>query len=136
MTALTGGCACGAVRYESDAAPVAMVHCHCRDCQRSSGGAASSFAVVPADTYRVVQGAPRSYASASALGGETHRAFCADCGSPTHIRPDAAPQIVAIRVGSLDDPSIFVAQADVWTCDAQPWMNMDPAIPKFLTYPE
>src|SRR5437667_12391973 len=52
----SGGCACGAIRYESTAEPVMMLHCHCRDCQRSSGGPFSSFVIVPTEAFKLLQG--------------------------------------------------------------------------------
>src|SRR5207249_8756960 len=65
------------------------------------------------------------------MGGKTHRGFCPECGSPIQVKPDAVPQFVAIRTASLDDPSSFNPQVDVWTSDAQPWDRMNPALPKF-----
>src|ERR1041384_4347835 len=100
-TPFSGGCACGAIRYESTAKPILMLHCHCRDCQRSSGGPFSSFVIVPKEAFKVLQGSPRFHASPSEAGGETHRGFCAECGSPVAVNADAAPQIVAIRTASL-----------------------------------
>ena len=72
----TGGCACGAIRYESIAEPVMMLHCHCRDCQRASGGPFSSFVIVPAEAFKLLQGSPRFHASPSERGGMTRRGFC------------------------------------------------------------
>jgi hypothetical protein len=132
---VSGGCACGAIRYESTAEPMTMIHCHCRDCQQSSGGPFSSFIVVPKDAFKLLQGSLRFHPSPSEMGGQTHRGFCVECGSPILGKPDAAPQIVAIRTASLDDPSRFTPQMDVWTCDAHPWDQMNPALPKFEKYP-
>ncbi|MEP6669699.1 MAG: GFA family protein [Chthoniobacter sp.] len=134
-TPLTGGCACGAIRYESTALPVVMLHCHCRDCQQSSGGPYSSFVVVPKDAFRVVKGEPRFHPTPSEAGGHNRRGFCAACGSPILSLPDAVPQIVGIRTTSLDDASGFQQQLDAWTCDAQPWDVMNSALPKFEKYP-
>ena len=134
-TPFTGGCACGAVRYESTAAPVLMLQCHCRDCQRSSGGPFSSYVVVPKAAFKLLQGELRFHASPNEMGGMTRRGFCADCGSPIAAKPDAVPQIVAIRAASLDDPSGFNSQMEVWTCDAHPWDVMNPAVPKFEKSP-
>lgn len=131
----TGGCACGAIRYESIAEPVMMLYCHCRDCQRSSGGPFSSFVIVPAEAFKLVQGSLRFHDSPSEAGGRTHRGFCPECGVPNVVNTDSAPQIVAIRTASMDDPSWFNPQVDVWTSDAQPWDHMDPAIPKYELYP-
>jgi hypothetical protein len=132
---LTGGCACGAVRYESTAAPMMMLHCHCRDCQRATGGGHSLLVVVPTEAFRVTRGEARWHASPSEARGMTRRAFCAECGAPVFGAPDAAPHIRALHAASLDDPSIFRAEMDVWTADALPGTAMDPTVPKFEKYP-
>ena len=49
--------------------------------------------------------------------------------------PDSVADLVAIRTASLDNPSWFNQQIDVWTCDAHPWDQMNPALPKFEKYP-
>jgi hypothetical protein len=134
-TPFSGGCACGAIRYESTAEPVLMLHCHCRDCQRASGGPFSSYVIVPAEAFKLLQGSLRFYDSSSQAGGKTHRGFCAECGSPIQVMTDSQPQIVAIRTASLDDPSWFTLQMDVWTSDAHPWDQMNPDLPKFQKYP-
>lgn len=131
----TGGCACGAVRYESSAEPLAMLHCHCRDCQQSSGGPFSSFVAVPKAAFKLLQGSLRFHLSPSEAGGQNHRGFCPNCGAPVISKPDAAPEIVAIRTASLDDPSWFEPKMNVWTSDAQSWDQMDPSVPKFEKYP-
>jgi hypothetical protein len=109
----SGGCACSAIRYESTAEPVLMLHCHCRDCQRSSGGPFSSFVIVLTEGFKLLRG------------------FCPECGSPIQVMTDSQPQIVAIRTASLDDPSWFNVQMDVWISDAHPWDQMNSALPKF-----
>ena len=131
----TGGCACGAIRYESTAEPVLMVHCHCRDCQRSSGGPFSSFVIVPTEAFKLSQGSLRFYESLSHAGGKTHRGFCVDCGSPIMAQSPVNRDVAAIWTASLDDPSWFNPQMDVWTSDAHPWDQMNPALPKFEKYP-
>lgn len=134
-TSFGGGCACGAIRYECTAEPLVMLNCHCRDCQQSSGGPFSSFVVLPANGFKCIQGTPRLHASPSEMGGHTRRAFCPECGSPIFGKPDAAPHIVAIRAGSLDDPSWFNPQMEVWTSDAHPWTGCSIGLPAFAKYP-
>ena len=140
MTTLTtpfsGGCACGAIRFESKAEPALMLHCHCRDCQQSSGGPFSSFVIVPTEAFKVSQGSLRFHDSPSHAGGKTHRGFCPDCGSPILAKSDSVPQFAAIRTASLDDSGWFNPQMDVWTCDAHSWDHMNPALPKFEKYPK
>ncbi len=114
-----------------------MLHCHCRDCQRASGGPFSSFFVLPKDAFHIVHGALHFYDSPSQPGGKTQRGFCPDCGSPvTAESPASGRPIVAVYAASLDDPSWFKPQMNVWTCDAYPWDEMNPALPKFEKYPE
>src|SRR5882757_8193058 len=114
-TPFSGGCACGAIRYESAAEPTMMLNCHCRDCQQSSGGPFSSLVIVPKEAFKLLQGIPRIHSSPSERGGMAHRGFCPDCGSPIQATTDANPRIVGIRTASLDDPSWFNPQIDVWT---------------------
>lgn len=112
-----------------------MFHCHCRDCQRSSGGPFASFLAVPKAEFNLVKGELRFYASPSKAGGDTRRGFCADCGSPILGYPDAAPDLAAIRSGSLDEPENFEPKMDVWISDAHVWDHMNPTLPKFDFYP-
>jgi hypothetical protein len=135
MVMRTGGCLCGAVRYESAGDPVFSLHCHCRDCQRSSGTAYIAAMRVPAAGFRITQGSPKRYLGRSDSGNEITRAFCGDCGSPLYVQVSTRPDLVGLRVGTLDDPSWFHAEADIFTKSAQPWDHMDPAIPKYDTYP-
>ncbi len=113
-----------------------MLNCHCRDCQRSSGGPFSSFVVVPNDAFKLVKGELRFHASPSEMGGMTRRGFCVECGSPVMGKPDKVPHIVAIRAGSMDDPSGYKPQMEVWASDAQAWDRLDAALAKFEKYPQ
>ena len=131
----TGGCLCGRVRYESAGDPVFSLHCHCRDCQRSSGTAYIAAMRVPAAGFRITQGTPKRYAAKSDSGNEIARVFCGDCGSPLYVQVSTRPDLVGIRVSSFDDPSFFKPDADIFVKSAQPWDHMNPALPKFDTYP-
>jgi hypothetical protein len=136
-THFTGGCACGAIRYECTGEPKAMVKCHCRDCQRAMGGPGFFAVVVPADSFKLTRGTLRYYFSESERMGQHRRGFCADCGSPLTgaENREGTTGFIAITAASLDDPSEFRPQMDTWTSDAQPWDKMNPAVPKFEKYP-
>lgn len=130
----SGGCSCGAIRYECTAEPVLMLKCHCRDCQQAGGGAYTAAVIVPSAAFRITRGAPRYYATPSERRGTNTRGFCPDCGSRLLGVADPASPIIGINAGSLDDPSGFAPQMDIFICDAQPWDLMDPALPKHETY--
>lgn len=134
-TVLTGGCACGAIRYECTTDPLMVVNCHCRDCQRSSGGACSSVVVVTADSLALLTGEPKYYRVTAESGNPVQRGFCADCGSPLFAGNSNNPHVIAVKLGSLDDPSGYSPMIDIWTQSAQPWDSMNPDIPKIPTQP-
>ncbi len=126
-----GGCACGAVRYECSGPPIAMLNCHCRDCQRAGGAACSPTVVVPRSALRLIAGEPRTYKRSGESGSVASRSFCAECGSPLYAFSSARPEFVGVRAASLDDPAWFRPSADVWTASAQPWDVMDPELARF-----
>jgi len=132
----TGGCACGAIRYECTAEPLAMLQCHCRDCQRATGGACSYVVIVPAESFKFTRGLPCYHFTTSAAVGQHKRGFCAECGSRlTGVENrEGTTGFVGITAASLDDPSWFRSQFDTFTSDAQPWDYMNPALPKFKEY--
>lgn len=131
---LHGGCACGAIRYECSAAPIAMFNCHCRDCQRATGGPYSAAILVPSAAFEITRGEARYFSSPSQAMGRHTRGFCPDCGSRLFgaVSPDVP--FIGLLASSLDDPSIFKPAFDIFTADAQPWDHMDPALPKFEQY--
>ena len=117
----TGGCLCGAVRYRVDAEPMFQFACHCRACQHATGGSPTLGMIVPAATLTITQGAPKGYASRSESGSEVERQFCADCGAPLFSKLQSQPQLMVVKVGSLDDPSAFKIGVDMWMSAAQSW---------------
>lgn len=129
---LTGGCVCGAIRYEVAAEPIVTFNCHCRDCQRTTGSAFSPVLYVPAKAFKITRGTPRYYSTQSEMVGHNKRGFCADCGS--RLSGGASDEGQGILAASLDDPSLFKPQMHIWTSDAQPWDQMDPRLPKLEKY--
>ncbi len=124
----SGGCACGAIRYECTAEPIHMSFCHCRNCQRATGGPFKSAVAVPAEAFKLLRGSPR-YSVLSGIDGNAKRGFCSDCGSPLLGFPN--PEVVSIHAASLDDPSWFTPRMHIFTSHAQPWDSMNQDLPKF-----
>ena len=134
MASVKGGCACGAVRYESSADPVFTGTCHCRDCQRASGGGSSSVTAVPEAALKLT-GEVKYHTVKGSSGKNISRGFCPSCGSRLTVRGEAMPGLMMIALASLDDPSSFKPAMDIFTASAQPWDHMDPALPKFPKMP-
>jgi hypothetical protein len=131
----TGGCLCGAIRYECTAEPLLTPNCHCRDCQRISGSPFVTTAFVPKPAFRLTKGEPRYHTLRADSGSEVSRGFCAECGSALIATTSGYPDIVDVKILSFDDPSWCRPSIDMYTSSAQPWDYMDPALPKAAKMP-
>ena len=135
MPVRTGGCLCGAVRYEAGGEPLFSLQCHCRDCQRASGAAHVSAVRLPSAEFCITKGAPKTYIAKSDAGNDISRVFCGECGTPLYVQVSTRLDMVGLRVTTFDDPSWFRPDANIFTKSAQPWDHMDPEVPAFETYP-
>jgi hypothetical protein len=131
----TGGCACGAIRYQCLAPPLRMLNCHCRDCQVASGSAYSPTLIMARSAVTLTTGQPARFEKLAESGNIAIREFCRACGTPLFASSSAAETYLGIRASSLDDPSWFRPEAHVWIGSAQPWDHFDPAIPRFERTP-
>ena len=129
-----GGCACKAIRYEVSAEPLAVMDCHCRDCQYASGGACTTAVVIPKGAFKLLKGSPKRYASPGDSGQTVFRNFCSDCGSPLFSEPPGE-RLWVIKAGSIDDPSWLKVGGALYTKSAQPWAHIDRNLPCFEKMP-
>jgi hypothetical protein len=127
---ISGGCACGAVHYETNADPVLMLNCHCRDCQQASGSAYAALVVIPKAAVQIT-GEARYHKSAGQPGKAVERGFCPNCGSPLFVKLERLPDVIALQAASLTDPSVFQPMMDTFTSSAQPWDHMNPNLAKY-----
>ena len=116
---LTGGCLCGAVRFEVTERLVSSGYCHCMRCQRRTGTAASPGARIAPGSLRVLSGEEHIKAYKPDEGFA--KVFCSACGSSLWSRSQEDPDIFSVRLGAFDDdPGIrptyrqFVAYAAPW----------------------
>lgn len=130
----TGGCACGAIRFEIASEPLGQNHCQCRDCQRISGtGHGSYLGFSSADM--TLAGQPSLWDMMGDSGHAKTRAFCPGCGVPLFITFSAMPGFMALHAASLDDPSRFHPQMASYTVRGHAWDPLDPGLPKFERMP-
>jgi hypothetical protein len=134
-TLITGGCMCGAVRYECSAEPMMSANCYCKDCQRSSGGALASVLVVPKEAFKLTKGEPKHYEVTADSGNKVSRGFCTNCGSPILSLLTGMPNVVAIKAGSLDDPASFKPPANVYMASAPAWAPVRTDLRRFEKMP-
>ncbi len=132
---LTGGCYCGALRYEVTAKPIFKAQCHCRACSHVSGGGPNYFMTIPSAGFAYVAGVPTSF-TRSDLNTPVTRESCGECG--THIvtrRPGLDAAI--LKIGTLDDPSAYRGpRAAIYTAEMQPYQQIPDDIPAFDGLPD
>ena len=124
----SGGCACGTIRYVCSSEPLAMLNCHCKDCQQSSGAPFASGIVVSTKSIEVT-GLPNTYSVRASSGAQTVRSFCPSCGSPLFTTGTAMPDFTSIRFTTLDDSSDFRPALDIWTSRAASWVCLNEELP-------
>jgi hypothetical protein len=128
---LTGGCMCGAVRYEIAEPLGPATYCHCKRCQRRTGGAWSAQARIAPGSMRIVSG-EELLRSWDPPGGGYAKVFCASCGSSMWSRHPKDPEIVAVRLGTFDsDPGVRPGVRQ-WMDSAATWEPVpDDGLPRF-----
>jgi hypothetical protein len=131
----TGGCHCGAVKYESNADPILAGHCHCNDCRKLSGTGHCTNMVVPKEAFSV-SGDLTFYEYSADSGNTVSRGFCPKCGSAVYSNNSSMAEMVFPRASSLDDPEVAKPAVTVYASRAVPWDQVDPNIPSFPEMPE
>jgi hypothetical protein len=102
---LTGGCLCGAVRFEITQPLASALYCHCTRCQRRTGTAASASATVVPGSLRILEGEELVQGYRPPDGFE--KVFCSACGGALWSRHRDDPQVIGVRLGAIDgDPGI------------------------------
>jgi hypothetical protein len=130
---LTGGCACGHVRYRMESPPIIVHGCHCRYCQRMSGSAFAVNAMIEADRVMSIgAGEPEAIHTRSALpaGQKIHR--CPRCFLAlwsNHSKLGDA--IVLINVGTLDEAEHLSPDVHCFTATKHPWVTLPNSVPAF-----
>ncbi len=116
----TGGCLCGAVRYEVRGALRPVVACHCTQCRRMTGHFLAATAAREADLAITREGTLKWYSASP----HARRGFCGACGS-TLFWHGAGRDYVAIAAGSLDGPTGLKLVQHIFTADKGDYYELD-----------
>src|SRR5258706_9581403 len=135
MTRYTGGCLCGALRYEAHGEPLWSGHCYCADCRKASGSGFIPFMGFASSAVRF-SGATRQFRSKAFRGGDAVRNSCPVCGGLVFGGVVGEDDSHTIYAGSLDDPSRFHPQIAIFTRDRPEWALLPPGLTTFETMPE
>lgn len=131
-TLLTGGCQCGAVRFEVTGPPARIGACHCRMCQRALGAPLGVFVVARSDRFRWTRGQPASFASSN----RAFREFCGVCGTPLAFRPvdlPAGSEVMEAMVGAFDHPEALAPTYEVGRESKLAWVDTLSSLPSRTT---
>ena len=128
-----GSCLCGSVSYRISGDLSDFGYCHCRSCRKASGSAFGANAGVDRDDVALSdeRGFLREYESSPG----TFRTFCSNCGSPVFAYLESSPDVIRIRLGTLDTPLHETAKAHTFVSDKASWDPIDAVLPKFAEWP-
>jgi hypothetical protein len=127
---VTGGCLCGALRYEAMGTPLAMGFCYCADCRKASGAGFIPFATFSSQDLHIT-GPVIAYTSKAARGGDTVRNSCAVCASLVFGGPLGKTDQHTIYAGSADDPSWFKPTMAIFARNAPDWTVIPPELRRY-----
>jgi len=121
---ITGGCLCGAIRYQTEAAPIVTRYCWCRVCQYFATGNAAVSVCFPTKGMSI-NGTANDYVSIADSGTKMHRRFCPACGVHLFSEAETRPHLIFVRAGTLDDPEIVRPTSIIWKSSAPSWACLD-----------
>ena len=130
-TILTGGCLCGAIRYECHAEPIVSAYCYCSDCRHLSGGPPATFLLVPKEALSFTGIEMKGFTVKSERGASLTRRFCPKCGTALSSYFDQPDSIATIKIGTLDDPEKYPPSLNCWTKSAPKWAVLDESLISF-----
>ena len=129
---VSGGCRCGAIRYEASGEVAHHALCHCRDCQLAHGAPMVGWMAFKSENFRFTKGTPSSYTSESG----SVRSFCGTCGTPVlFVNEQNLPGIADVPSVTLDEPDAVEPQAQIQVAERRAWMAKLEAIPAFERFP-
>ncbi len=128
---IEGGCYCGELRFKYSGDPMFKGQCHCRECQYVSGGAVNLVMGLHEAGFSYTKGVPKGF-TRSDLETPVTREFCESCGTHILAKSKGMPGAVMLKVGTLDDPSVFGApEMAIFGIDKQVFHQVPEGVPLF-----
>lgn len=125
---IRGSCLCGGVRYEISGELSPAIHCHCTQCRKASGASFTTNASISTDAFHLRSGQDLVGEFESSPG--QFRRFCTRCGSPLVKRYADRPDLLRLRLGTLDtDPGVSVV-AHIFVRSKAPWVEIADDMPQ------
>lgn len=124
---ITGGCYCGAIRYETDGQATSQSICHCTMCRGTTGAPCVAWFSVPSGSFRLIKGEPARFRSSD----HATRSFCPACGTQLSFTEDASPEETDVTTCSLDEPGAMAPHSHIFTSSAVPWLSRADGLPQY-----
>lgn len=124
-----GTCLCGSISYEIDGKLGDFGYCHCTSCRKASGSAHGANSGVERSKFRL-RDDPGDLKQFESSPGK-FRAFCGNCGSPIYAYLSKTPELIRIRLGTLDTPFGKRAKAHTFVADKAAWDIIEGDTPQF-----
>lgn len=135
QTKRTGGCDCGAVRYEVDRDPVFVNNCYCALCQQRTGGTSAVYAYFEVEAVRVTKGGVVHFPAKTGSDLNQIVMHCPQCGTCLFRQPHVTGRHgLSVMVGTFDDPWDIVPDAVIFASERMPWVTLPEGIPAFDAY--
>ena len=123
-TAYPGACCCGFVKYRLTSAPMFVHCCHCRDCQKQSGGAFAINALIEADRVELLSGEPIAVSMPTESGRPHLIHRCPQCQTALWSNYGGHNETRFMRVSTLDEPTRFAPDVHIFTRSKLPWVRL------------
>src|SRR5207244_4635365 len=121
---LEGGCACRNIRYALSNSPLIVHACHCRDCQRLTGGPFVINIWIEAQFVEPSPVLPKSFRLTAGTGKPHDVYFCESCGTTLWSRYHIVPgDCLFVRAGTLDTPEAVKPDGHIYTRSKLPWLR-------------
>jgi hypothetical protein len=125
----TGGCQCGALRYEYGGDLGSADICHCRMCQKAFGSFGAVLVRANLASFNWTRGQPSTFKSSAIVD----RGFCNNCGTPMYMLEEG-DAFIDLAVGTLDNPSsIKSLQSQIGVESRVIWFNTLHELPEART---
>ena len=128
----TGGCMCGAVRFEATGAPLSTNYCHCTSCRKHTGAPVVTLVGYKIDQVKFTKGERKIYESSPGVG----RAFCGQCGTPLTWEGDGGEfgPLVELLISTFDDPNAFAPQGHLHHAERISWFETTDNLPRYRVW--
>jgi hypothetical protein len=128
-----GSCLCGAVRYRVEGELGPLGACHCKRCQKANGTAFCAVTPIQTREFRLLGGQEALTEFESSPG--VFRVFCRNCGSPLYSRRSATPELLRLRVGTLETQPSGPPSLHIFVASKAPWHEIGDSAPQFAERP-